>query len=118
MSCRHVGHRGNQHVAACAISRRMVGKESAKWRSGRDFERTSSTLPSGRGGKMLHSLSDDEGVAAERDGHVVVPAVEAATFEVVQAEFALHLLVDQLGPVALLVGAHDLLLAHRALERR
>src|ERR1019366_1787119 len=49
MSRRHVGQRGSQHVKACAISRRMVGKESAKWSSGRDFERTRSTLPSGRG---------------------------------------------------------------------
>src|ERR1019366_1831612 len=118
MSRRHVGQRGSQHVKACAISRRMVGKESAKWSSGRDFERTRSTLPFGRGGEMLHSLSDDEGVAAERDSHVVVPAGETATFEVVEAEFALHLLVDQLGPIALLEGTDDLLLAHRAFERR
>jgi len=54
-------------------------KESAKWRSGRDLERVVAILPSSRGGKSADSLGDDEGVAAEDDGDVMVPTHEGPT---------------------------------------
>jgi hypothetical protein len=60
------------------MARRAVMKESAKWRSGRNRERTVSTSPGGRGGKSADALGDNEGVAAEDDRDVVVPGWEGA----------------------------------------
>src|ERR1019366_9893528 len=91
------GQRGSQRTSARAMASRMVVKESAKWRSGRERVRTSGTSPSGRGGKMPHSLSDDEGVAAECDRDVMMPAGETASLEVVESQLAFHFLVDALG---------------------
>src|SRR5579863_74042 len=98
------------------MASRMVEKESAKCRSGRERDRTRGTLPSSRGGEMPQALSEDEGVAAEGDRDVMIPAWEGASLEVVEPELALHLGVDVLGAIALLEDAHDLLLAHRATE--
>src|SRR5438445_367100 len=78
---------------ARAIASRIVMKESSKWRSGRDSERTVAFLPSGRGGKTPHTFGDDERVAADRDGYMMMPAGEASAFEVVEPELALHVLV-------------------------
>ena len=66
---------------------------------------------------MPHTLRDDEGVAADRDGNVVMPTGETSPLEVVEPELALHLLVDALSAVALLEEAHKLLLAHLATQR-
>jgi len=82
--------------------------ESAKWRSGLDLVRTSLTSPSGRGGKSEDPLGGDEGVAAQRYRDVVVPAREAASFEVVEAQLALEVFVGALGPIPLLDEADHL----------
>ena len=66
---------------------------------------------------MPHTLRDHEGVAANGDGNVVMPAEETSSLEVVEPELALHLLVDPLGAVALLEQTHELLFAHLATER-
>src|SRR6266536_776561 len=84
-----------------AMERRAVMKLSAKCRSGREVLRVVAQRPSGRGGKTLHAFGDDERVAAEGDGDVVVPAREASSFEVVEAELALQILVDTLGAPSL-----------------
>src|SRR5262249_23197064 len=84
------GHRGSQSVSARAMARRIVMKESAKCRSGRERVRVSATSPSGLGGEMPHTLRDDEGVAAECDRDVVMPARKRSSLEVVEAELALH----------------------------
>jgi hypothetical protein len=77
--------------------------ESWKWRSGRELERQQSFCgPSGRGGKTLRTFSDDERVAAEHDGDVVVPVGESSTFVVVEAELALEILVGALDAPAFL----------------
>src|SRR5690349_20510933 len=96
----------------------MVMSESAKWRSGREGERTRGTLPSGRGGKSPRPLRHQKGVAAQDDRDVMVPAGEAAAFEVVEAELALELLVNPLCLVPLLDEPHDLLLGHATRQRR
>src|ERR1700722_16167513 len=96
------------------MARRIVAKESVKCRSGRDVDRATRTLPSLRGGKVPHALSDDEGVAAEDDREMMVPAAEAAPLEVVESQLALHLLVDGLRSPAFLERAHDLFGGHRA----
>ena len=70
------GQRGSQLVKTRAISRRAVMNESSKCRSGRDAERMRRTFPSFRGGKMLHAFGNNEGEAAERDRHMVVPPEE------------------------------------------
>src|SRR5215470_2204372 len=98
------------------MASRMVANESAKCRSGRELVRISSTVPSGRGGETPHTLRDDEGVAANGDGNVVMPAGEASPLEVVEPELALHLFVDALGAVALLEQTHELLFAHLTTE--
>ena len=77
-------------------------KESAKWRSGRDRERTVVTRPGGRGGKSADALSDHEGVAAQDDGNVMMPAREGPTFEMIEPELALEVLVHALSSPALL----------------
>src|SRR6266542_5239008 len=84
-----------------AMDRRAVMKLSAKCRSGREQLRVVAQRPSGRGGKTLHAFSDDERVAAEGDGDVVVPAREASAFEVVEPELSLQILVDALGAPSL-----------------
>src|ERR1019366_9341538 len=71
-----------------------------------------SILPSSRGGKTPHALRNEEGVAAEDDQDVVMPARERAALEVVQAQLSLEFLVGALGAPALLHDAHDLLLRH------
>src|SRR5438552_12374042 len=93
------------------MARRTVMNESAKWRSGRDALRTVFSRFSGRGGETPRLFGDDEGVAGERDRDMVLPAEEAATFEVVEAEFSLHVFVDPFGTPALLDDAYDALLA-------
>src|SRR5580704_2419463 len=100
------------------MASRMVGKESAKCRSGRDGLRAMGTGPSRRGGGMPHALSDDEGVAADDDGDVVVPADPATSFEVVESQLGLHLLVGLLGSPALLEDPDDLLAGHRSRQSR
>src|SRR6266568_9341656 len=57
--------------------------------------------PSGRGGRTPHAFSDDERVAAEGDGDVVVPAREASSFEVVEPELALQIFVNTLSAPSL-----------------
>lgn len=46
----HSGHRGSHFVRMREMARRTVMNESAKWRSGRAFERTVSTTPRLPGG--------------------------------------------------------------------
>src|SRR5262245_39617293 len=96
---------------------RTVTKESAKWRSGRVADRLNGTGPCRRGGKIAGALGDHEGEAAEHDGNVMMPTGEGAALEVVEAEFALQVLVHALGSPALLEDAHDLLLAHLVWQR-
>jgi len=84
-----------------AMDRRAVMKLSAKCRSGREWLRVVSHRPSGRGGKTLHTFSDDERVAAEGNGDVVVPALEASSLEVVEAQLALQVFIDTLSAPAL-----------------
>ena len=67
---------------------------------------------------MPHTLGDNEGVAADGDGDVMMPAREASPLEVVEAKLPLHLLVDLLGAIAFLEETDDLLLAHRTTQRR
>src|SRR5579871_948173 len=112
------GQRGSQRARTRAIASRAVANESAKCRSGRDFDRTVWIVPSRRGGKSSNALGHDEGVAAEDDRDVVMPSDEGATLVVIEAELALELLVDALGLPALLDDAHDLLLAHTRAQRR
>jgi hypothetical protein len=88
------------------MARRTVMKESEKWRSGRDSVRTSWTSPSTREGKNAMAFGHHESEAAEGDGHVVVPAREAAALVVVDAEFALEVLVH--GAPALHRDANEL----------
>ena len=76
-------------------------KLSEKCRSGRERVRVVFQRPSGRGGKTPHTFSNDERVAAKGNGDVVVPAWEAPSLEVVDAELALQVLVDTLGPPSL-----------------
>src|SRR5271156_5990157 len=96
----------------------MVGKEAAKGRSGREDDLSTRTFPSLRGGEVPQTLSDDEGVAAEDDRDVMMPASEAPSFEVVEPQLALHLFVSGLRTPALFDDAHELLLAHRSRQRR
>ena len=84
-----------------AIASLAVMKLSVKWRSGRERERVVGQRPSGRGGKTPHAFSDDERVAAESDRDMVVPAVEAPPFEVVEPQLALEIFVDALRAPAL-----------------
>ncbi len=66
---------------------------------------------------MPHTLRDDEGVAADCDRDVVVPPDVAPTFEVIEAELALHFLIDPLGAISLLEESHGYLLAHGLRQR-
>src|SRR5262249_54988292 len=101
-------------MTARAIAMRTVMKESAKWRSGRRGERVVPTRPSGREGKMAKLLGDDECVATEREGDVMVPPAPASAFEVVEPQLALHVLVHALGAPTLLEDADHLLGAELA----
>ena len=58
---------------------------------------------------MPHALGDEERVAAQSDGDVVVPALEAAAFVVVEAEFALQVLVAAFDAPALHGDADEFL---------
>ncbi len=58
---------------------------------------------------MPRTFGSDERVAAERDGHVMVPASKRASFEVVKTELALQVLVDSLRAPALLEQIDDVL---------
>ena len=83
-----------------AKARRAVMNDSRKWRSGLARDRVVVFLWSAPRGKTPDALRDDEGEAGQGDGDVVMPATEGAPLEVVEAEFALEILVDPLGPVA------------------
>ncbi|HWU89015.1 MAG TPA: hypothetical protein VN253_17235 [Kofleriaceae bacterium] len=48
-------------------------------------------------GKSPRSFGDEEGEVAKGDGDVVRPALEAALLVVIEAEFALEVLVDSFG---------------------
>ena len=84
-------------------------KESSKWRSCRALERIARTRPSARGGKTPQALAEDERVAAEDDGDVVIPAAEGSTFVVIQPQLALEIFVHALGAPAFLRDPHQLL---------
>src|SRR5262245_60564877 len=101
------GQRGSQVAMTRAMASRAVMKESGKCRSGRERLRVGTSLPSIRGGKTPHAFSDDEREAAEHDGNVVVPAWEAPSLVVVQAELAFDVLVHALGAVALFDQPHQ-----------
>ena len=77
-------------------------KESEKLRSGRAGERTVRLRPSWRREKKRCSFRDDEGVAAERDRDMVMPARVTAPLIVIEAQFAFQVLVDALRLPALL----------------
>ena len=100
------------------MANRKVVKESAKWRSGRDSERVVSRLASAGGGKMPHSFSNDERIAAEDNSDVMMPSRERASLEMVESEFSLEFLVGLFGAPALLEDTNDLLLAHATRQRR
>lgn len=93
-------------------------KLSVKCRSGRERERVVGQRPSGRGGKTPHTFSDDERVAAESDGDVVVPAVETSSLEVVESKFALEILVDALCSPSLHRDPNEALLRNALGQRR
>src|SRR5258705_5458247 len=67
---------------------------------------------------MPRTLRDNEGVAADGDGDVMMPADETPSFEVVEAKLALHLFVHSFSAITFFEESHDLLLAHRARQRR
>src|SRR5579859_939061 len=100
------------------MASRVVMNESAKWRSGRDRDRTVSTGPDGRGGKSADALGDDEIVAAHDDRDVMVPARVGATLEVIEAELTFEVLVHAFRAPAFLEDPYDLLLAHDARQGR
>jgi hypothetical protein len=60
---------------------------------------------------MPQPLAEDERVAAEDDGDVVIPAAKRPRFVVVEPELALEVLVDPLGAPALFGDPHELLAA-------
>ena len=64
--------------------------------------------PGGRGGKRSHAFGDHEGITAECDGYMVVPAAESTPLEVVEAELPFQLLVDLFGAIAFLEQPNDL----------
>jgi hypothetical protein len=84
-------------MTARAMATRTVMKESVKCRSGRRCERSSRRAPRAVRGKKAKLLGDDEGVATEREGDVMIPSTPASTFEVVEPELPLQFLVDTLG---------------------
>jgi len=62
----------------------------------------------GRGGESPRSLGSEEGEAAEGDRDVVMPAAEAASFKVIEAELALEVLIYAFGSPALLDQLNEL----------
>ena len=52
--------------------------------------------PSSRGGKSPRAFGDDERVAGEYDGDVVVPTGETPALVVVEAEFTFEILIGAL----------------------
>ena len=98
----HNGHRGNQCTRYLATAMRTETSESLKCRSGRDEERISDGVPGGRGGKRTGMLSDAEGVAAQHDADVMMPAGEAAPLKVIEPQLALEVLIAALNPPPLL----------------
>src|SRR6266498_3949318 len=104
----HVGQRGSQQASTRAIARRAVMKESGKCRSGRARDRSGLSRPLRRGGEMPHAFADDERVAAENDGDVVIPAREAAALEVVETKLAFEIFVRPFNAPSLLDDANEL----------
>src|ERR1700679_2738201 len=100
------------------MARRAVMKESSKWRSCRALERIARTRPSARGGKMPQALAEDERVAAENDGDVVIPAAEGSAFVVIQPQLALEILVHALGAPAFFGDPNELLSTRRLAHPR
>ena len=96
-----VGQRGSQVAMTRAKARRAVTKLSWKWRSGRAELRVVLCRPSGRGGKMPHAFGDNERIAAEDNGDMVMPPRKSTPFKVVEAEFALEVLVHAFGAPSL-----------------
>ena len=92
-------------------------KESAKWRSGRAAERTGVIFSSGRGGKRPPQGSRDIRIGRQHGGHMMVPPWIGSSFEVIETEFTLHILVGAFGPPPLL-GPADQLVQARALGQR
>ena len=92
-------------------------KLSAKWRSGRDLVRVVGQRPSGRGGETSCPLGNDEGVAGEDDGNVMVPAGKSSALVVIEAELTLEIFVDALGPPPLGHETDELLRGHRTRQR-
>src|SRR5580658_6282187 len=95
------------------MASRAVMKESSKWRSCRALERVTRTGPSSRGGEMPQAFAEDEGIAAEDDGDVVMPAAEGTAFVVIQSKLALEILIHALGAPAFLGDPDELLAARR-----
>ena len=60
---------------------------------------------------MPRTFGDDERVAAQDDGDVVMPTGEASALEVVEAELAFEVLVSAFGSPALHDDADELLSA-------
>src|SRR6202044_1028300 len=100
------------------MARRAVMKESSKWRSCRALERIARTRPSARGGEMPQALAEDERVAAEDDGNVMIPAAEGPPFVVIQPQLAFEVLVHSLGAPAFLRDPHELLSTRRLAHPR
>src|SRR5580658_4748644 len=61
---------------------------------------------------MARPFCDDERVAGEHDRHVVMPAGVPAAFIVIEAKFALEVLIGALGAPTLHHDAHELLPRH------
>src|SRR5580700_3582403 len=93
-------------------------KESSKCRSCRAFERITGTRPSARGGEMPQSFAEDERVAAEDDGDVMMPAAEGAALEVIQAKLAFEIFIDALGTPSFLGDPNELVAAWRLAHAR
>ena len=86
---------------------RTLMNESAKCRSGRVFDRTRATGISGRGGERPSEDGQDEGVADEDNTYMVLPPWIRSAFEVVETEFALHVLIGPFCSPALLCQANQ-----------
>ena len=108
--CRwHSGQRGSQKTTHLAIPNRTVMNESKKWRSGREWLRVVSSLPSRRGGKPPSLLGGNERIDAQGDTDVMVPSWETTPLEVVQTQLTFEVFVDALRAPALLDGPDQLL---------
>src|SRR5262245_6866132 len=100
------------------MANRIVMNESWKCRSGRARDRVIATGPSTRGGEMPHAFGNNERVAAEDDGYVMMPSGKRAPFEVVETELSFELFVGALRAPPLLEQTDDLLPAHATRQRR